>query len=87
MTLEEKILKINEPAIADIENVGLLPTDVADTIENFFEKFVKPRLAKEEVVRQWHEILMEYTDKKNWSELSCCVRFGNNGGEKQSAWG
>lgn len=87
MTLEEKILKINEPAIADIENVGLLPTDAADTIENFFEKFVKPRLAQEEVVRQWHEILMEYTDKKNWSELSCCVRFGNNGGEKQSAWG
>jgi len=87
MTLEEKILKISENPIADVANIGLLPTGNAATIEEFFNKFVKPRLPEEKTVKQWHKILMEYTDEENWPELSCCVRYGNNGGKKKSKWG
>lgn len=87
MTLEEKILTIASPSIENIKNVGLLPTGDDDTIENFFNNFVKPRLPKEDIVKQWHNVLMEYTKKENWPELSCCIRFGNSGGKKKSSEG
>ena len=87
MTLEEKISTIDSPSLESIADVGLLPSGDADTIENFFLKFIKPRLPNESVVKQWHNILMEYTEEKHWSELSCCIRFGNSGGKKKSSEG
>ena len=87
MTLEEKILTIDSPKIEVINGVGLLPSGNADTIEKFFLEFVKPRLPEESVIRHWHDLLMKYTNKENWSELSCCIRFGNNGSKKKSSEG
>lgn len=85
MTLEEKIRTINIPAIADIPNIGALPAGSADTIETFFETFVKDRMPKKDVIKHWHRILMDYTS--NLTRLSCCVRFGNNGTNKLSSRG
>lgn len=85
MILEEKIRTIHKPAIADIPNVGLLPTGTTDTIEKFFITFVKDRLPKKDVVKHWHKILMEYTS--DLIKLSCCVRYGNNGSDKPSSRG
>ena len=84
MTLKEKIQTIDIPSLESIKNVGLLPSGTEDTIEDFFFKFVKLRLPEEHIVKQWHAILMEYTEEENWPELSCCIRFGNNGGKKKS---
>ena len=83
MTLEEKMLTINAPSIAEIPNVGVLPTGTADTIEIFFTTFVKDRLPKSDVIKHWHKLLMEYT--RDLTRLSCCVRFGNNGTKKLSS--
>lgn len=83
MLLEEKILKIDEPKLED--TIGLLPTGKADTMEELFIKFIKPRLPAKNIIKQWHRILMDYTD--DLSVLSCCVRFGNNGSERISDWG
>ena len=85
MTLEEKIRTIDIPAIADTPNIGALPAGSADTIETFFETFVKDRLPKKDVIKHWHRILMDYTS--NLTRLSCCVRFGNNGTNKPSSRG
>ena len=87
MTLEEKILTIDYPSIASIKGVGLLPTGAADTIENFFQEFIEPRLPDVNIVKRWHRLLMEYTEEKNWADLSCCIRFGNSGGKKKSSEG
>ncbi|MBQ1196936.1 MAG: hypothetical protein IIX44_11895 [Clostridia bacterium] len=87
MTLEEKISKIQEPSINGTTGIGLLPTDKAKTIGEFFNKFVKDRLPGPDVIKAWHRVLMEYTREENWDKLSCCVRFGNNGGKRISTWG
>ena len=87
MTLDEKILTIDYPSIASIKGVGLLPTGAADTIENFFQEFIEPRLPDVNIVKRWHRLLMEYTEEKNWADLSCCIRFGNSGGKKKSSEG
>lgn len=87
MTLEEKLYAIEKPALSDKGGIGLLPEGKEGTIEEFFENFVKPRLPKENVIKEWHKALMRYTEKSNWPELSCCVRFGNNGSKKKSKWG
>ena len=79
MTLEEKILTINEPQIP------LLSAGEADTIEAFFDNFVKPLFPSGNTIRAWHKILMEYTE--DLSNLSCCVRYGNIGSEAESVWG
>lgn len=84
MTLEEKILKIDEPKLEDTK-IGLLPKGQEDTIEEFFDNFVKPRFPEKSVIQQWHKVLMDYTD--DLSALSCCVRYGNNGSKKESEFG
>lgn len=85
MPLEEKIKKINIPSVINVSSVGPLPSGKADTIEEFFDGFVKPRLPKESVIREWHKLLMKYTD--DLTNVSCCVRFGNNGSDKTSVYG
>ena len=87
MTLEEKITKIQEPLIDSTTSIGLLPTDKAETIGEFFDNFVKDRLPSSDIIKAWHRVLMDYTKEENWDKLSCCVRFGNNGGERVSARG
>lgn len=83
MTLEEKLDKIDEPKLE--KTIGLLPKGTNDTVGDFFEKFVKPRLPKKSTIKLWHRILMDYTD--DLSNISCCVRYGNNGSEKVSEYG
>lgn len=88
MTLCKKIESINVPQIADpTQSIGPLPDGNADTIAQFFEEFIKNRLPDQNVVKKWHNILMEYTNDANLGDLSCCVRFGNNGGKSASKWG
>ena len=79
MTLEEKLANINTPAIEE------LPNGHDNTINDFFNNFVLPRLPKREIVKKWHCVLMEYTS--NLSNISCCVRYGNNGSKKPSTQG
>ncbi len=81
MTLEEKLRTINEPAID-----GLPSGDVyAESIQDLFDTFVKPRLPEKEVIKKWHKLLMAYVaDEKN---LSCCVRYGNSGSKAVSSHG
>ncbi len=80
MRLEEKINKINEPKLED--TIGLLPKGKNDTMDDFFINFVKPRLPKPAIVKEWHKLLMDYTD--DLTTLSCCVRYGNSGSPKIS---
>lgn len=80
MTLEEKLQNIDNPKIEN--TIGLLPKGKQDTMEDFFQNFVIPRLPQKSVVQAWHQLLMEYTE--DLVNLSCCVRFGNNGSDKIS---
>lgn len=75
MTLEERLDTINTPKIDCMPNIGLLPDGKADTIHEFFDTFVEPRLPDEDVIRRWHKLLMDYT--ADLSNVSCCIRFGN----------
>lgn len=80
MNLLDKINTINQPTLP------ILPTKAHhDTIEQFFEHFVKDMLPKENVIKAWHKLLMDYV--KDLSNLSCCVRFGNVGDKKPSSQG
>ena len=80
MTLEEKLQDIDNPKLED--TIGLLPKGEKDTMEDFLQTFVIPRLPQKSVIQAWHRLLMEYTE--DMSNLSCCVRFGNNGSDKIS---
>ena len=80
MTLEEKLQDIDTPKIED--TIGLLPKGKQDTMEDFLQSFVIPRLPQKSVIQAWHSLLMEYTE--DLANLSCCVRFGNSGSKKIS---
>ncbi len=75
MTLEERLNSISTPKIDNMSNVGHLPNGKADTIKEFFDTFVEPRLPDEDVIRGWHKLLMDYTE--DLASVSCCIRFGN----------
>lgn len=81
MTLDEKIYSINNP------KVTMFKDGYSDTIDDFFNNFIKPRLPNENIIRKWHKLLMEYTDESNFDKISCCVRYGNNGSQKVSNHG
>jgi hypothetical protein len=83
MTLIEKIRKINTPSIE--KTIGLLPEGKNDTIEDFVDKFIKPRLPEEIIIKKWHKLLMDYVSDP--TNLSCCVRYGNNGSKKTNNHG
>lgn len=83
MTLEEKIKNIQNPKIED--GIGLLPNGRNDSLKDFFESFIEPRLPKQECIKKWHELLMEYI--KDWENVSCAVRFGNRGDKAKSKSG
>lgn len=83
MTLEDKIENIQNPKIQD--GIGLLPNDCNKSMEDFFEKFIKPRLPKQEYIKRWHRLLMDYI--KDWENVSCAVRFGNRGDKSESLSG
>jgi hypothetical protein len=74
MTLEERLNSINTPKIKDVLNIGLLSDGKAETVKEFFDKFVEDRLPGENVIRVWHQLLKGHT--KDLSKLSCCVRYG-----------
>lgn len=81
MTIKDKIDAINAEPVQPLENGD------NDTIEGFFEQFIKPRLPKPCVIKQWHRLLMDYTDVSNLENLSCCVRYGNRGSKELSQQG
>jgi hypothetical protein len=89
MTLEERLNSISSPKIENMSNVGRLPDGKADTVKEFFDTFVLPRLPDEAIIRGWHELLMDYTE--DVSNVSCCIRFGNQrapaGGTKWGEYG
>ena len=60
MTLEEKLQDIDNPKIEN--TIGLLPKGKQDTMEDFLQNFVIPRLPQKSVVQAWHRLLMEYTE-------------------------
>lgn len=82
MTLKEHLNQLGDTPLS----INPLPSGNAATIKDFFDTFVAARFPHPDVVRAWHKALMEYTDDANLSALSCCVRFGNNGGKKESMW-
>lgn len=81
MTIKDKIDAINAEPVQPLENGD------NDTIEGFFEQFIKPRLPKPCVIKQWPRLLMDYTDVSNLENLSCCVRYGNRGSKELSQQG
>ncbi len=83
LTLEEKIKNIQNPKIED--GIGLLPNGRNNSLKDFFESFIEPRLPKQECIKKWHELLMEYI--KDWKNVSCAVRFGNRGDKAKSISG
>lgn len=83
MTLDEKLQTINTPAISD--TLGPMPQGYADTVKEFFENFILPRLPQKDVIVKWHRLLMDYV--KDESSLSCCVRYGNSGSNTTSRQG
>lgn len=79
MTLKEKIMTINIPPVEK------LPSGENETIDDFFELFIKNRLPEKEIIKKWHKLLMDYVS--DLTNLSCCVRYGNDGGKKLTKHG
>jgi len=51
MTIIEKIKSINYPKIKTFDDGS------DETIKDFFEHFIKPRLPQETIIREWHKLL------------------------------
>ena len=80
MKLVDKILNIEAPALK------VFPTKCQyDTIEHFFDGFIKTMLPQEKVIKEWHNLLMKYVEE--FDDISCCVRFGNHAGKSKSVEG
>ncbi len=69
MTLQEKLNAIREPRIPDIE-VGS-----SETIAEFWDAFVAPKLIPVEYVRAWWDLLKRYVEEPN--ALFAIRTFGN----------
>jgi len=80
MNLLLKISTIQNPALPQLP---VFKHD--DTIEEFFNNFVMPLFPKEKTIKAWHALLMKYVE--DIDNLSCCVRFGNNGCKSKSSYG
>ena len=83
MNLIKKLGTIRNPQIC--KSIGLLTKGSANSVDEFFETFVLPKLPKPEVIKKWHTLLMEYVSDLN--NLSCAVRYGNSGSNSASKSG
>lgn len=80
MKLQEKLNTIKYPLLED--TIGLLNVGKASTIKEFFSTFIKDRLPEVEVIKKWHELLMEYI--KDDTNIGCAIRYGNSGSKSLS---
>ncbi|WP_407457258.1 hypothetical protein [Fibrobacter sp.] len=69
MTLQEKLNTIREPRIPEIE------TGSSETITEFWDTFVAPKLIPVEYVKEWWEILKRYIEEPD--ALFAIRTFGN----------
>ena len=69
MTLQEKLNAIREPRIPNIE-VGS-----SETIAEFWDAFVAPKLIPVEYVREWWDLLKRYVEEPD--ALFAIRTFGN----------
>ena len=83
MKLEEKIKTIRSPLIKD--TIGLLQSGNSDTIADFFDSFIKPKLPKQEIVKKWHKLLLDYI--KDDANIGCAIRYGNSDSKAKSLCG
>lgn len=77
MTVRNAIETINQTTIPEIRR------DFYATVENFWERFVVPKLPNRDVVLGWHRLLMEYVEQDG---AILALRAGSTAGTLRRGW-